>query len=264
MSYDNYEINPSYIYDGVTHFIKQFFRNKTGPAIIGISGGKDSTICAALLAKVLGKDRVWGISIPNGYQQDIDDAKHVCDILGIHKKIVNIKDAFNALTNSIEHELNGNRERLPASYMSNTPARLRMVTLYGFANSLGGYVCNTCNLSESIVGWETYGGDGFGDFSPLGLLTVSEVLALGDYLKLPSQLVHKTPSDGMCGQSDEEKFGFTYEVLDAMIRDQSHEALAPVFDKILEMNTKAHFKHENIHIPTYDPRFKIFSGFKWD
>lgn len=262
------EMNAQGLYTKVINWIRVFFADKPRDvkAIIGISGGKDSSICAALLTSALGTDRVLGVLIPNGEQSDIADSEEICKHLHIKYVKVNIGKVYNELTkeilsNSICNAYKGIAVDGPKSaYKTNTPARLRMVTLYGIAHQCNGFVVNTCNLSESIVGWETYGGDGFGDFSPLGKLTVKEVIALGDYMNLPKHLVHKTPSDGMCGSSDEDKLGFTYAELDESIRNS---VVGPNFEKILEMNRKSHFKHDNIHIPTFDPHFTICEAFNW-
>ena len=199
--------------------------NPPGKAVIGISGGKDSTVVAYLAVKAYGKENVVGVMMPNGEQKDINDSKRVCELLGIKNLTVNISDAYKSLTGEICVNLmkdfaDGNlKNEIPSQYSTNTPARLRMTTLYGVAAILGGRVLNTCNLSESIIGWETYGGDGFGDYSPLGRLTVTEVILLGEALGVPYDLIHKVPSDGMCGKSDEDKFGFTYDELDKTIRE---------------------------------------------
>lgn len=154
--------------------------NPSGKAVIGISGGKDSTVVAYLAVKAYGKENVVGVMMPNGEQKDINDSKRVCELLGIKNLTVNISDAYKSLTGEICVNLmkdfaDGNlKNEVPSQYSTNTPARLRMTTLYGVAAILGGRVLNTCNLSESIIGWETYGGDGFGDYSPLGRLTVTE------------------------------------------------------------------------------------------
>lgn len=250
------------IHEHIVEWIKDWFKNKTGPAVLGISGGKDSTVCAALLAEALGKDRVVGVMMPNGVQMDIDDSKKVIEFLGIKGIEVNIGGAYNELRAEINKQYSG--VSFPSLFTTNTPARLRMVTLYGVAAMENGFVCNTCNLSESIVGWETYGGDGFGDFSPIGRLTKTEVVELGDYMGLPKELVHKVPSDGMCGASDEDKMGFTYETLDAYIRDELPPKSLEIKMKIDNMNKRSHFKHENIRIPTCDIGLNINKIFNWD
>lgn len=251
-------------YDIIIKWIKNWFEDKSGPAVLGISGGKDSTVCAALLTEALGPDRVIGVMMPNGVQADIEDSKKVIEFLGIKGIEVNIVNAYNALSNAIDIN-NLTKSTIDCkAYITNTPARLRMTTLYGIAALCGGFVCNTCNLSESIVGWETYGGDGFGDFSPIGRLTKTEVVELGDYMELPKELVHKVPSDGMCGASDEEKMGFTYETLDAYIRDGLPPKSIECKMKIDTMHKKSHFKHENIRIPTCDVGLKINEVFDWD
>ena len=163
--------------ENIINWIKDWYKDKSGYAIVCISGGKDSTIAAALWAKALGADRVIGVLMPNGEQKDIEDSKKVVDFLRIPHMTVNIGEAYNALTKSIE--LAHNFENIPDKgrevYKTNTPARIRMVAAFGIAALYGGYVVNTCNLSESVVGWETFGGDGFGCFSPLGKLTVQQL-----------------------------------------------------------------------------------------
>ena len=193
-----------------------------GKAVLGISGGKDSTIAAALCVKALGKENVVGVMMPNGYQRDIDDSKRVCEHLGIFSLNVNIEEAYMGILDSMSHALA--IRHIPYPYntthsndmiKTNLPARLRMSTLYAVAALYpNSRVVNTCNYSEDYVGYSTKYGDAAGDFSPLGNLTVREVLEIGDDLGLPKCLVHKVPSDGMCGKSDEDNLGFTYEELD--------------------------------------------------
>lgn len=252
-------------HDKIVTWIKDWFADKKGPAVIGISGGKDSTVCAALLAEALGPERVIGVMMPNGKQKDIADSHQVIEMLGIQAMKVNIGPAYDALREQIDmSNIKDAPDQWTPLFTTNTPARLRMVTLYGIAAQLGGFVCNTCNLSESIVGWETYGGDGFGDFAPIGKLTKTEVVEIGDYMKLPQELVHKAPSDGMCGATDEDKLGFTYETLDNYIRKGIRPKAKETFDRIMFLHKKSHFKHENIRIPTCDIDAPICEDFDWN
>lgn len=256
------DFNVKEVHDKIIDFIHMFFSDKEGPAVVGISGGKDSTICAALLAEALGPERVIGVMMPNGKQADIADSHQVIEMLGIQAMKVNIGPVYDALKTQIDTSgIKDSPDQWLPLFTTNTPARLRMVTLYGIAAQLGGFVVNTCNLSESIVGWETYGGDGFGDFAPIGRLTKTEVCFLGDYMELPKYLIYKIPSDGMCGASDEDKMGFTYEALDSYIRN----GIVPKEkDKILSMHKRSHFKHENIRIPTCKIDLPIYKDFDWD
>ena len=183
-------------------------------AVIGISGGKDSSVTAALCVAALGKDRVIGVLMPNGIQADIDDAKHVVAHLGIKHFIVNIKDAYEGAVNALFFS----GIQLSEQARVNLPPRIRMSTLYAVSQSMNGRVINTCNLSEDWVGYSTRYGDSVGDVCPLGKLTVTEVKELGTALGLPDSLVHKVPSDGLCGKTDEDNLGFTYAVLDRYIR----------------------------------------------
>ncbi len=196
-------------------WVKEFF-NKNGDgcnAVIGISGGKDSSVAAAICVEALGKDRVIGVLMPCGEQADIDCAYKLCNHLGIKHFVVNVKDAIEGLKASIPKEI-------PLSNQSivNLPPRIRMSTLYAVSQSVNGRVVNTCNLSEDWVGYSTRYGDAAGDFSPLSLLTVTEVKEIGHLLGLPADLVDKTPIDGLCGKTDEENLGFTYAELDVYIR----------------------------------------------
>lgn len=188
---------------------------KNCKAVLGISGGKDSTVTAALLAKALGPDRVVGVLMPNGEQADIDDAKQVVEVTGIEHKIVNIGDTTKALINNLTE---GGSE-ITDDVRINIPPRVRMATLYAVAQGLkeGGRVINTCNRSEDYIGYSTKFGDSAGDVSLLAGFLVEEVRQIGDYLGLPANLVHKKPSDGLCGLTDEDKIGFTYDTLDKYI-----------------------------------------------
>lgn len=199
------------------NWIKDYFKdNPDGKAIIGISGGKDSTIAAALCVEVLGADRVIGVLMPCGGQKDIGDSVEVCNLLGIEHFIINIGEMYRDLRNRVM--LVTHSEGVNNMFSTNTPARLRMTALYAVAALYpNSRVVNTCNRSEDYVGYSTKYGDAAGDFSPLGNLTVREVLEIGDELGLPKHLVHKTPSDGMCGKTDEDNLGFTYEQLDDYI-----------------------------------------------
>ena len=199
--------------DACIAWIRKFFE-ENGPdcnAVIGISGGKDSSTVAALCVSALGVDRVIGVLMPCGVQSDIDAAKKLVAHLGIKHYVVNIKDAVEGLKKNLPFELS-------RQSAINLPARVRMATLYAVSQSHDGRVANTCNLSEDWVGYATRYGDGAGDFSPLSRLTVSEVKAIGRALGLPEDLVEKVPIDGLSGKTDEENLGFTYAELDRYIR----------------------------------------------
>lgn len=201
--------------DQCIEWIRDFFENN-GPdcnAVVGISGGKDSSIVAALCVEALGKDRVIGVLMPQGVQHDIDMAYLLVNHLGIKHYEFNIKDAVDAIKNNFPAELSPTAQTL-----QNIPPRIRMTTLYAISQSCNGRVANTCNLSEDWVGYSTRYGDSVGDFSPLSHLTVTEAKEIGYLLGLPKELVDKTPIDGLCGKTDEENLGFTYAELDVYIR----------------------------------------------
>ena len=240
----------------IVSFLKNWFEVKFPKsfATLGLSGGKDSTICAALLAKAIGPERVIGVMMPNGEQKDINDSKTVCTLLGIKGIEININGMYTDLTSKVEDC--GFGEEIKSLYSTNTPARLRMVTLYGIAAQVGGFVINTCNASEDYIGYSTKYGDAAGDISLLNKLTVSEVLAIGDYLELPESLVHKTPADGMCGKSDEDNLGFTYDDVDAVIlnRFEDHKVESDIFEKILKMHDNPNTKYKCIQMPDPFPK----------
>ncbi len=196
-------------------WIQKFFE-ENGPgcnAVVGISGGKDSSVAAALCVEALGKDRVIGVLMPQGKQHDIDMAYRLVNHLGIRHFEVNVGETVNALLGSMPQDL-----EITTLSKTNLPPRIRMATLYAVSQSCNGRVVNTCNLSEDWVGYSTRYGDSVGDFSPMSHLTVTEVKAIGHLLSLPAELVEKTPIDGLCGKTDEENLGFTYAELDVYIR----------------------------------------------
>ena len=207
--------------DECVQWIRDFFK-ENGPdcnAVLGISGGKDSSIAAALCVEALGKDRVIGVLMPCGDQHDIDMAYMLVNHLDIKHYVVNIKDALEGLKGSMPLELS-------TQSLTNMPPRIRMTTLYAVSQSCNGRVVNTCNLSEDWVGYSTRYGDAAGDFSPLCNLTVQEVKEIGRLLNLPDVLVDKVPIDGLCGKTDEDNLGFTYAELDRYIRTGEIEDMA--------------------------------------
>lgn len=231
-------------------WIKSYYEgNSEGKAIIGISGGKDSTIAAALCVEALGADRVIGVMMPDGYQKDIKDSHRICNTLDIKHHTVNIGMTMDSLTEELDEELFDVKN---AMYYTNTPARMRMTVLYAVATFYpNSRVVNTCNRSEDFVGYSTKFGDAAGDFSPLGNLTVREVLEIGDDLGLPYGLVHKAPADGMCDKTDEDNLGFTYQELDDFILDTG-EISEETYNKIKTLHDST--RHKYMPMPTFDPR----------
>ncbi len=231
--------------DGCVQWIRDFFEEngKGCNAVVGISGGKDSSIVAALCVEALGKDRVIGVLMPNGEQHDIDMAKLLVKHLDIKHFVVNIKDAVDGVKNAIPFELS-------AQSVTNLPSRIRMATLYAVSQSHNGRVANTCNLSEDWVGYATRYGDAAGDFSPCSHITVQEMKEIGRLLGLPDVLVDKVPIDGLCGKTDEDNLGFTYAVLDRYIRTGEIDD-PETKEKIDRMRRNNLFKLKMM--PSYDP-----------
>ena len=242
------------------NFVRDFFYfngNSRTKAIIGISGGKDSSTVAALCCEALGKERVIGVLMPNGEQKDIEDSKKLCAFLGIENITVNIENAYNGLTDSIKASLN--RNDVSYQYKTNTPARLRMATLYGIAAMIGNarISCNG-NYSERVAGYFTLWGDGAGDFAPLAHLFVSEVISLGLELGVPEELMKKAPSDGMTGHTDEESLGFTYGELEKVVRhnieDTELEGISPEKVRIIQAKIdECSWKRLGLNISSFLP-----------
>lgn len=241
--------------NNMINWIREWFSkngNDETIAVLGISGGKDSTICAALLVEALGKERVLGVLMPNSVQSDIDDSKALVEHLGIKSVIINIGTTYNSLTGEIQEKLTSNDlpYELSAQYKTNTPSRLRMVTLYGVGAILGNTrICNTGNLSEAMIGYTTLYGDFAGDFALINKLTKSEVVQIGDELDLPKYLVHKAPGDGMSGKTDEDNIGFTYDELDAYIRNGVE---GPNNEVIKRRIKSMEFKRKVLNLPSFD------------
>lgn len=204
------EFDAKYQSEKIVEWIRDWFENHSGNAkgiVVGISGGKDSTVVAALCAKAIGRDNVFGVLMPNNHQSDIEDSIKVCQTIGIGYKIVNIGDIYAEILSTLRL----GDISLSFHTRTNIPPRIRMTVLYAIGQELGYRVAGTGNASETFVGYFTKWGDGAYDFNPIANLTVEQVVAVGDALRLPYELVHKTPSDGLCGKSDEENLGFSYE-----------------------------------------------------
>lgn len=254
-----------HIVDEIKHyFVKN--GNENTKAVIGISGGKDSTIAAALLVRALGKDRVVGVMMPEYEQSDIDDSYKVCQILGIQQYVIDIGPACLAFYDELNSVINGASDN--SQINTNTPARFRMATLYAVAAAVGGRVINTGNASELYVGYTTKYGDLAGDFAILRDYYVREVYAIGDVLtELPHELVHKTPGDGMSGKTDEDNMGFTYEVLDAYLLDDvdpDYETLYKITERHNRNNHKRCINLPHIRCRTRhwdEPREEQYDNF---
>lgn len=220
--------------------------------VVGISGGKDSTVVAASSAKKFGKENVIGVTLPCDGQRDFDDSLKVISHLGIRHVNIDIGDAVRSILDGVENNA------IDVSYdtKTNLPARVRMSTLYAVAQSVGGIVLNTCNLTEDILGYCSMFGDNCGSYAPIRGLTVTEVIELGDWLGVPRELTHKTPVDGLQPLSDEEKLGMKYADVDAFIR--RGEGSEELKQKVREMYLRNKFKCEIVNVPGCEMRFPNF------
>lgn len=252
---EEYNFDVKRVTEECVQWIKRWFDNngKDCKAVVGISGGKDSSVVAALCVKALGKDRVFGVLMPNGEQSDIDYSRKLVDELGIESCTINIFSACNALKHVIKPALN---DHWSEQTSINMPPRVRMTVLYAVAQTINGRVANTCNLSESHVGYATLYGDQAGSFSPLDLLTATEVVAIGRELGLSDELTGKVPTDGLCGKTDEDNLGFSYAELDKYLRTGIIEDLDHK-ERIDTLYKSNRFKLRLMGIPTYNPGIKI-------
>lgn len=234
----------------IVSWIRDWFKvnGKGCNAIVGISGGKDSSVVAALCVEALGAERVFGVLMPNGEQADIDMSLKLVNHLKIPYCVINVKDGYDGIFSEVRKQLGS----VSRDTEINLAPRIRMATLYAVCQSKNGRVANTCNLSEDWVGYSTRYGDSVGDFSPLSMLCVREVKAIGRELGLPECLIEKVPIDGLCGQTDEEKLGFTYETLDRYIRDgvAPEEPTKSRIDRLYRINR---FKVRFMDVFPYEP-----------
>ncbi|WP_455530368.1 NAD(+) synthase [Ruminococcus sp.] len=245
----SYSFNAEKVTNEVVEWVRDLFERTASPttnAVIGISGGKDSSVAAAVCAKALGRDRVIGVLMPQGEQADISYSHLLVDTLGIRSYTINIGDTVKAFMNELKKHVEPSNQAIV-----NTPARIRMTTLYAVAACHNGRVVNTCNLSEDWVGYSTKFGDAAGDFSPLSDLTVTEVLQVGEVLGLPNELVHKVPIDGLCGKTDEENRGFTYAMLDKYIRGEDDLSSVPDIKEKIDRLHRANL-HKLKLMPKYE------------
>lgn len=212
-------------------------------AVIGISGGKDSSVTAALSVAAYGRENVVGVLMPDGVQPDIDYSNGLVDVLNIRHYTFNIHGG----TSGILDEMT--RVGIDASRQTkvNLPSRIRMATLYAIAQSEeGGIVINTSNLSEDWVGYCTIYGDSAGAFSPLGMYTTEEVIALGAELGLPERFLIKPPSDGLTGKTDEDNLGFSYHAVNEYVR--KGVADPAIKEQIDHKHRVSRFKFETIPV----------------
>lgn len=257
---DKYNFNPEEAFNRIQeHWRKWADSVGVKKWVIGISGGKDSTVVAALGKNIFGKENVYGLMMPNAAQKDIQDSIDICRHLEIKHSLINISGAYNNVIRPLITAMKRDFGISELSYdtTTNLPARLRMSILYAVAQTVGGMVLNTCNLSEDVCGYSTTFGDNAGSYAPIQGLTVTEIRQLGDWLGLPHHLIHKTPIDGLQPLSDEDKLGFTYAELDKYIREDIGST--EFKERINQMYRKNKFKTDIVRIP--GPNFEDLGNF---
>ena len=261
-----YKFNVEKVKNDLVNWIKVWFdgdeskgitgNGKGCNAVIGISGGKDSTVVAALCVEALGRERVIGVLLPNGVQKDVSDSIKVCEILGIKNYTINIEDSVNGVLNQMKQS----GIEISDQTRTNLPARIRMSTLFAVAQSVNGRVSNNCNASENVCGFSTLFGDSVGSFSPLGKLTTVEIVQIGDALGLPYELTHKIPIDGLNTNpdgsyvTDEQAMGVTYDEIHSYIRGDK-VLDKETFEYIVEKERNNKFKLDIINLPEFEPDY---------
>lgn len=247
-----YKFNPAVAFARIAeHWYNWAEETGAKKFIIGLSGGKDSSVAAALAVKIFGAENVVGVAMPNGTmrKEDVDLVASLCSELGLKYGVnyfnASIGDAYDSILDELK---SWNTVEVSKDTEVNLPARLRMVMLYAFGQSLGARVICTGNLSENMVGYATIYGDHAGAYAPLADLAVQEVIQLGEWLGLDKKYTRKVPDDGLCGQTDEDKLGFTYETLDRFIRFGEIED-DELEKKILNLYDKNKFKLDTVQIP---------------
>ena len=244
---------------GCIDWTRKWFEYKSGNAegiVVLVSAGKDSAVTAKICAEAIGRDKVFGIIMPNGKQKDLDDAIFVCESIGIRYRIINIEKVYNSMMDVLNFSGVDNKYVISPHTATNISPRIRMTVAYAIAQEMHYRVAGSGNFSEKYVGYCTKHGDANGwDFNPIGGLLCTEVIKVGEYLGIPDRIIHKAPSDGLCGKSDEESFGFSYETLDEFIKNGKIED-KEVQKKIEEMRDKN--QHKWIEMPFFDPESLYF------
>ena len=235
-----YQFNAAKVRKNIVEWLRTLWHDeRMSHVVIGISGGKDSTVAAALCIEAFGPENVTGILMPNGKQKDIKDSYRVCQALNLPYEVIDVSPACEAILQTVK--------AVSEEAAVNVPPRIRMTTLYAYAQTHHARVCGTGNLSERTLGYFTKWGDGASDFNPLGNLTSLEVVAIGDtYKQIPTDLIHKTPHDGLGELSDEEKLGISYADVHAYLRDGCKKPAADVLQNIMRRECASEHKRENI------------------
>ena len=244
-----YNFDPADAFEKIkTQFLEWFKNVNCTKVVLGISGGKDSTVCAYLLSKIIGPNNVYGVMMPNGQQKDISDSMEVCKLTGINSKIIDISNAYNAMIDQLKY----NGFTPSTDTVINMPPRLRMTALYAVAQTVDGIVLNTCNRSERDLGYATIFGDFAGSYALIQDLTVTEVIELGKWLKIPEHLIMKKPGDGLQELGDEDRLGMKYADVDKFIR--LNEGSDEFKQKVLAKYRANKFKIDMLHIisPVFD------------
>lgn len=225
-------------------WIKEYVeKTKAKGVVIGNSGGKDSAVVLAMATKALGKEKVLAISMPcNSISGDFEDARLVADTFGVKFLKIDLTSTYRELEKEISLT-----KKLTEEAKINIKPRLRMMSLYAIAQTLNYLVIGTGNLCERMVGYTTKWGDSACDFNPIGNFTVKEVLAIGELLNVPEEILSKAPNDGLGGLTDEEKMGIKYSQIEEMIEEGNTEENAK--KEILKRYELS--KHKRAEVPIY-------------
>lgn len=246
------EFNVKEAVDNAVNYLKNYAKKY----VIGMSGGKDSLVVCKLATLAVGTENVLGLIMPNGVQDDLDDAIECCKICGINYHIINIKDDYDIFEDTLDKATGTEKNRVSET---NDPACIRTNNILAMTRRWGGVMLNTCNRPEDCLGYSTFGGDSMGGVGVLCKYTVTEVLAIGDYLGLPYERVHKEPKDGMCGTSDEINLSrqlnipnFKYARFDKLIRGEKHNFTEEEVQRLIERYKKNRFKIRIIRVEHQD------------
>ena len=212
-------MNPDSIVQYMTDWLKeQVGKTKASGVVIGVSGGVDSAV-AAVIAKRAFPQGCLAVLLPiESYMLDRKDSTVLVEKFDIPYEIAELDNVYHLLLTQLESHIKV-EGKLGQLIRGNLKARLRMLTLYYFAQAHNYLVLGTTNKSEMSIGYTTKYGDSAVDLQLLADLLKSEVFEIARYLQIPRAIINKPPSGGLwAGQTDESEMGITYQQLDGYLR----------------------------------------------